>query len=197
MPDLNAVPSPCSKPVLAGDSKRRQALLTLLDILGFTTDEIPSGVGAYFQLVYASVLRTSATGGQGHRTGTEDEREIRMYQGRYHGSLMPISSSAASADEHLQRLGAESFGRFQRCGCPKAETVAITCHSLETLQESRQLRQRGTVGNVIRQRMIRLNILASAPQLFQCRPPARQFCGYHVLCFPFTGTRCSNRVAFS
>lgn len=33
-----------------------------------------------FGLFYASVLRTCATGGQGHRTGTEDEREVRMYQ---------------------------------------------------------------------------------------------------------------------
>ena len=31
-------------------------------------------------LFYATVLTTSSTGGQGHKTGTVDEREFRMYR---------------------------------------------------------------------------------------------------------------------
>ena len=106
-------------------------------------------------LFYATVLITSATGGRGHRTGTVDEREVRMYQNRYHGFLMLTASCAAGADEHLQRLGAESFGRFQRC-VPQNRNVAVTCHSIHALQEGRQPRQRGTVVNI---RSIRQNSL--------------------------------------
>jgi hypothetical protein len=40
---------------------------------------------------------------------------------------MLIASCAASADEHLQQLGAESFGRFQRCVAQKPKNT-VTCH---------------------------------------------------------------------
>lgn len=45
----HAILSPCSKLVLAGDFKRRQALLMLLDTIGDITDVIPLSIGAYFQ----------------------------------------------------------------------------------------------------------------------------------------------------
>ena len=45
----HAILSLCSKLVLAGDFKRRQALLMLLDTIENITDAIPLGIGAYFQ----------------------------------------------------------------------------------------------------------------------------------------------------
>lgn len=72
--------------MLTRDSKRRQALMTLLDILGLTTDEVPVAVGAYFGVFHFYALKTGATGGHGHRMGSEDGR--RMYQDKCHGFLM-------------------------------------------------------------------------------------------------------------
>jgi len=71
--------------VLARDSRQRQALITLLDVLGLTTDEVPLVVGAYFGVFHASALKTGVVGGHGHRTRSEDGREARMYQDRRHG----------------------------------------------------------------------------------------------------------------
>ncbi len=51
------MPTPGSKTMLAGDSRRRQALMTLLDALGLTTDEVPLAVGVYFGAFRASALR--------------------------------------------------------------------------------------------------------------------------------------------
>jgi len=92
--EINAVPTPGSKAVLAGDSRRRQALMTLLDVLGLTTDEVPLLLvrTSVFGVFHASALRTGAVGGQGHRTTSEDGREVCMYQDRCHGFLMPIIS---------------------------------------------------------------------------------------------------------
>jgi hypothetical protein len=71
--------------MLTRDSKRRQALLTLLDVLGFTTDEVPLAIGAYFGVFHPSALNTGAAGGHSYRTSSEDRREARMYQNRCHG----------------------------------------------------------------------------------------------------------------
>ncbi len=71
--------------MLARDSRRRQALMTLLDVLGLTTDEVPLAVGTYFGVFHPSALKTGTAGGHGHRTGSEDGRGARMYQGRCHG----------------------------------------------------------------------------------------------------------------
>ena len=43
---------------------------------------------------------------------------------------MPIAFWTASVDEHLQKLGAESFDRFQRCVFPKQ---SVTCGYWKTL----------------------------------------------------------------
>ncbi|KAI0296480.1 hypothetical protein BC826DRAFT_1005402 [Russula brevipes] len=78
--DFKGVPTSNSKTALAGNFKQRQALMTLLDVLGeLTTDEGPRAFGS-----------------RGHRTGFEDDRDV------------------PSVDEHLQKLGADSFDQFQR-----------------------------------------------------------------------------------
>jgi hypothetical protein len=74
--------------MLTRDSKRRQALMTLLDVLGFTTDEVPLAVGAYFGVFHPSTLMTGGAGDHGHRTGSEDRRGARMCQDNCHGFLM-------------------------------------------------------------------------------------------------------------
>jgi hypothetical protein len=66
--------------------------MTLLDVLGLTTDEVPVAVGAYFSAFHASTLKTGAAGGHGHRTRSEDGREARMYQDRCHRFLMNSNS---------------------------------------------------------------------------------------------------------
>lgn len=43
--DFNAVPAPESKPALAGNSRRRRALMTLLDVLGELTRDEDLGIG--------------------------------------------------------------------------------------------------------------------------------------------------------
>lgn len=48
---------------------------------------------------------------------------------------MPIVSSPASAEEHVHQLGAESFGRFQRCVWDSFGHVSLNC----TRQEGEQL----------------------------------------------------------
>ncbi|KAI0250714.1 WD40-repeat-containing domain protein [Lactifluus subvellereus] len=80
VPDLNAVPPPRSEPALAGNSRRRRTLMTLLDVLGELTRDEDLG----------------AIGGRRQQPGFEDDRDV------------------PSVDEHLQRVGAESFDRFQR-----------------------------------------------------------------------------------
>jgi hypothetical protein len=62
--------------------------MTLLDVLGLNTDEVPLAVGAYFGVFHASALKTGAAGDHGHRTGSEDGQGARMYQERCHGFLM-------------------------------------------------------------------------------------------------------------
>jgi hypothetical protein len=66
--------------------------MTLLDVLGLTTDEVPLAVGAFFGSFHASTLKAGAAGGHGHRTGSEDGREARMYQDRCHRFLMNSNS---------------------------------------------------------------------------------------------------------
>jgi hypothetical protein len=44
-----------------------------------------------------------------------------------HLPLMPIAFWTASVDEHLQKLGAESFDRFQRCVFPGQ---LVTCSDI-------------------------------------------------------------------
>ena len=57
--ELTTAPTtPGPKRVLARDSRQRQALMTLLDVLGLTTDEVPLAVGAYFGVFHASTLMT-------------------------------------------------------------------------------------------------------------------------------------------
>jgi hypothetical protein len=57
--EINAVPTPGSKAVLvlAGDSRRGHALITLLDVLGLTTNGVPLAVGTYFGLRCVSCQR--------------------------------------------------------------------------------------------------------------------------------------------
>ena len=66
--------------------------MTLLDVLGLTTDEAPLDIGAYFGVFYSGALKTGASGGHGHRTGSEDGRGARMYQDKCHFSRILISS---------------------------------------------------------------------------------------------------------
>jgi hypothetical protein len=80
--ELNTVPIPGSKTVLARDSRQRQALMMLLDVLGLTTDEVPIAVGAHFSVFRASALKTGDAGDR------EDRRGARMYQDRCHAFLM-------------------------------------------------------------------------------------------------------------
>ena len=86
--ELNTVPTLDSKTVLARDSRRKQALMELLDDLGLTTDQVPLAVGTYFGVFHASALKTGAAGGHNHRTRSEDGREASMYQNRCYGFLM-------------------------------------------------------------------------------------------------------------
>lgn len=51
LPDLNGVPTPGPKTALAGNSKRRQVLMTLLDALGELAADEGTLVGAYSQSV--------------------------------------------------------------------------------------------------------------------------------------------------
>ena len=52
IPDFNAVLTPSSNSAFAGNSRRRQALMTLLDVLGeLTTDENRYAVGVCFRSV--------------------------------------------------------------------------------------------------------------------------------------------------
>ncbi|KAI0301606.1 WD40-repeat-containing domain protein [Multifurca ochricompacta] len=60
IPDFNAVPTPESKPVIAGNSRRRKALITLLDVLGELTRDENLGV----------------VGGRGQQPSLEDDRDI-------------------------------------------------------------------------------------------------------------------------
>lgn len=67
--------------------------MTLLDVLGLTTDEVPLVFGTYFGVFHPSALKTSAAGGDGHRTGSDDGRGARTYQDRCHGFFMHSNSS--------------------------------------------------------------------------------------------------------
>jgi hypothetical protein len=61
--------------------------MTLLDVLGLTTDEAPLAVGAYFGVFHPSTPKTGAAGGHDHRTSNEDGQGARMYQDRCHAFM--------------------------------------------------------------------------------------------------------------
>src|SRR6266702_231828 len=70
LPDFNGVPAPDPKPALAGNSRRRRAIMTLLDVLGeLTKDEDLGAIGRWLlsffvllqQLIIACRWPRSAT----------------------------------------------------------------------------------------------------------------------------------------
>jgi hypothetical protein len=170
--------------------------MTLLDVLGITTDEVPLAVGAYFDVFHASALKTCAAGGHGYRTGSEDGREARMYQDRCHGLMHSNFFMSSPCRRTSSATRCRVVQPISEVRCPKTEDFTVTCQfnplcrSVNNLDKEVQWAK-------LDECMIRFNILASAPQLLQCRPPARQLCCYPVLCLSFTGAPCPNCMALS
>jgi hypothetical protein len=128
--------------VFARDSKRRQALITLLDVLGFTTDEVPLAVGAYFGVFHRNALKTGAAGGHDHRTSSEDGRGARMYQDRCHGFLMHsnffLSSRCGRTSSATRCRVVQPISEVR---CPKRKSyshVSILCRRVNNLDKEVQ-----------------------------------------------------------
>jgi len=102
--------------------------MTLLDVLGeLTSDEDRRAAGACFRSL--SCHLAEGKGEPQAPQATEwalrmTKMFVRIKDKDYFYLSCQLPFWTASVDEHLQKLGAESFDRFQRCVFPKQ---SVTC----------------------------------------------------------------------